>query len=251
MKKHPFFFISCLLLINLISCTDGSDIDHNEQEITTRAKPTKVTICHYNPGNGSYKTRTVNENQVAKHLEHGDYLGACEDAVVCDPECIFDNIASELGYSNACTIEEPPCDPQCLFCEYINLMDFDEPCPEIPFDGDVYCSTFVSAGCPENPEAGSGETYLWDRDLYRNLSPSCGSDDENDSGFIGVSWEIGCDGSLSGQVTVFYDEDGDNVFEIDLIELGATEDDFNKALYCKSIIDNLAADLGYLSTCGD
>jgi hypothetical protein len=223
--KNLFFFTLVGLLGCMFSCTDNVEMDTDDNQITTRAKPTKITICHYNKGNDTYKTRTINDNQLDKHLEHGDFLGACDDAVVCDPVCIF--------------------------CNYIYLMDFDEPCPDNPFDGDVYCSTFVSADCLENPEAGTGQTYLWDRDLYRNLSPFCGSDDENDSGIIQVDWEIGCNGSFFGQVYLFYDDGVEGTPDIVIEDLGATEANYNKALFCKGIIDDLAADLGYSNACSD
>jgi hypothetical protein len=212
-----------LLTIVLFSCSENDPSIISQEEITVRAKPNKVEICDYNPKNGNSRTRLVNEKNLSKILGEGDFIGSCE--------------------------EGPACDLTCLFCNYVDLMDFDEPCPENPFDGDVYCETFFSAGCPENPEAGEGEAYLWDRDLYRNQSPFCGNDDENDSGYIGVSWKIDCDGSLFGQVTAFYDIDGDNDFEIDTFELAATEEAYNQAIFCRNYIRSFATYLGMPNAC--
>jgi hypothetical protein len=212
-----------LIIAFLFSCSENPSSIIPQDEITIRAKPNKIEICDYNPKSNKYRTRLVNEKNLSKILGEGDYVGSCE--------------------------EGPACDLTCLFCNYVGLMDFDEPCPEIPFDGDVFCETFISAECPENPEAGTGQSYLWDRDLYRNQSSTCDTDDENDSGLIGVFWEIGCDGSLSGQVTVFYDSDGDDVFEVDLIDLAATEEAYNQALFCRSYIRDLATSLGMPNAC--
>ncbi|MBI5409442.1 MAG: hypothetical protein HZA14_08755 [Nitrospirae bacterium] len=44
-----------------------------------KAKPKKVTICHIPPGNPKkFQTITVDENAVAAHLKHGDFLGTCD-----------------------------------------------------------------------------------------------------------------------------------------------------------------------------
>jgi hypothetical protein len=40
----------------------------------------KVTICHIPPGNPSKeKTLSISEAALEAHLDHGDYLGACDD----------------------------------------------------------------------------------------------------------------------------------------------------------------------------
>jgi hypothetical protein len=210
----------------MFSCTDNTEMGADNNQIITRAKPTKVTICHYNPGNDTYKTRTINEKQLDKHLAHGDYEGACDDAVLCDSVCIF--------------------------CAYIDLMDFDEPCPENPFNyGDNLCTQYTpDPNCPANPNFGSWEYSLWDRDKNRN--DFCGgTDDENDAGVVSVFWEKHCDGSFFGQVSIFYDDGIVGTPDIFYEEFGATEADYNKALFCKSILEGIVTDLGLTDACGE
>ena len=77
MKKLLFLFSSILLFT---SC-EKETINNEPDEIVAialKGKPEKITICHYNPHNDTYKTISVNEKRLAVHLEHGDLQRACD-----------------------------------------------------------------------------------------------------------------------------------------------------------------------------
>lgn len=228
MKK---VILLCTLFLIICSCQkDTSDVENlpASDQITTRAKNPPILVCHYDPVNDTYKTLSLkNFNAVNAHLKHGDKLGEC-------------------GVT-------PDCDPACIFCDYITLFDFDEPCPENPFNyGDNLCINYnPNPNCPDNPDAITYIYTLWDRDKYRNEVEFCGTDDENDAGGILVAYSRGCDGSYFGQVSVFYDADGDDDFEIALDDFGATEAYYNLALSCRAYLLEIAESLGYEDVCNE
>jgi len=48
------------------------------------AQGNKVSMCHFPPGNpDNAQTISVSENAVGAHLEHGDFIGTCEDGPDC------------------------------------------------------------------------------------------------------------------------------------------------------------------------
>ena len=70
-----------LVLFPLLSSCEKETISNETDDltaITLKGKPEKVSICHYNPHNDTYKTISVNEKQLARHLEHGDLQRACD-----------------------------------------------------------------------------------------------------------------------------------------------------------------------------
>ncbi|MEB8346879.1 hypothetical protein OO010_12525 [Flavobacteriaceae bacterium KMM 6898] len=97
MKKLLFLFCSILFLT---SCDkEISNIESNElAAIASKDKLNKVSICHYNPHNDTYKTKFVNEIQLARHLEHGDKIGECGFTYV--PDDLFEQNLIDLGYDD-------------------------------------------------------------------------------------------------------------------------------------------------------
>lgn len=97
MKKILFFFCSVLFLT---SCEkETSDTEPDEiVAISLKGKPNKVSICHYNPNNDTYKTMSVNEKQLARHLEHGDKRAPCGYTFV--PDDVFEQNLINLGFDD-------------------------------------------------------------------------------------------------------------------------------------------------------
>jgi hypothetical protein len=100
------------------------------------APSTKVEVCHIPPDDpGSFHTIRVPEKAFAKHLNHGDLAGPCNDvcATLCDDgnACTIDDTGDcetdgcpaspepvDCNDSNACTADS--CDPS-TGCEYVPL----------------------------------------------------------------------------------------------------------------------------------
>ena len=216
------FFLSVLSLL-IISCQkDQTFLDTLDQQVTVRAPKQKVQICHFDEESGTYETLNVNGNALAAHLAHGDTEGPCN---------------------------EIDCDPVCLFCEYIGLLDFDEPCETNNFAaGDYYCSRDISYNCEDNPPyLSKGESLIWDNDYFRNTSCN-GNDSENDEGFLFAVYEISCSGTPFGQVQFYY-RDYDTGEVINEIFFEASQEAYDLAVYCRSVIDSIAAQLGMEDKC--
>ncbi len=64
-----------------------SDEGELDEQVQSRAKKSKVTICHIPPGNpANLHTIEVGESAVGAHLAHGDYEGACQSEVAGNTE---------------------------------------------------------------------------------------------------------------------------------------------------------------------
>lgn len=84
----------------------------------------KVEICHSPPGNPQRaKTLCISAEDVADHLGHGDYLGACGTIATCPPLKVSSEPENELAFS-----------------DYI-LEATNNPCTK---------STLLTYGCPED-----------------------------------------------------------------------------------------------------
>ena len=92
MKKYIILLLS---LLTMSSCEDDSEIIN----VDVNKKPIKVTICHYNKGNDTWKTILVNEKQLQRHIDHGDYLGECVLRTYV-PDDTFEQYLIDEGYDD-------------------------------------------------------------------------------------------------------------------------------------------------------
>ena len=78
MKKSIYFLFTLVFLF--VSCSQEEEMIDTTLTLTSEAdaalkgKPVKTTICHYDVKKDSYKTISVNDKQLATHLEHGDKI---------------------------------------------------------------------------------------------------------------------------------------------------------------------------------
>ena len=77
MKK--LLYLLTLTLFVFTSCEQEEIIDVSTDTSIVNKKAPKVTICHYDADNDTWKTITVNENALKAHLDHGDQLGSCSE----------------------------------------------------------------------------------------------------------------------------------------------------------------------------
>lgn len=71
--RNTVFFVHCCLGIAGLYAS------------AVMAQADKVDVCHIPPGNPeNAHTITISENAVEAHLEHGDYLGACDPEVIIE-----------------------------------------------------------------------------------------------------------------------------------------------------------------------
>ena len=89
-----------LLLVPLFVFTSCNQEDEIIDLTLKKGKPVKVevTICHYNPKKDTWKTITVSEKQLARHLEHGDKRAPCGYTYV--PDDNFEQALIDLGYDD-------------------------------------------------------------------------------------------------------------------------------------------------------
>ena len=215
MKRILFFSILSFLVFSCAkddSATTDTDISLDSREVQE-----KVDVCHLN-GNGEYHTITINANALDAHLAHGDYEGECTD---CDPA-------------------------SCFFCDenYIGYFDFDEPCDEIPWRGDFYCQGEINSGVAEGCDGDviRGWARLVDYDSGYCFEDPEGENDE------GELWAIyrtdGC-GNYYGQVNLFWwdNNDPDPESGVSLYWGGLTQEAYDQAYYCATVIEEINAAL--------
>lgn len=122
MKK--FIYLLTLSLFVFSSCEKEEEII----DLSTNAnKVDKVTICHYNPHNDTWKTMTIPEKQLQRHLDHGDFEGDC-NRLTYVPDDVFEYALIYWGYD----------DVMDDYVSTINIssvehLDFDDPCCTEPW----------------------------------------------------------------------------------------------------------------------
>ena len=63
-------------------------------------KPERITICHYNKGNDTWKTIQIQEKHLQRHLDHGDFEGSCEETRTYIPDEGFESYLIYKGYDD-------------------------------------------------------------------------------------------------------------------------------------------------------
>ena len=215
-EKTPIMkntFLLLFLAFITFSCEKEQSSTFNKHNTSLkRNNANLVEVCHYDALSKSYRTMRVNARALPGHLRHGDVAGPCTS-----------------------------CDLECLFCKYIDMLDFDEPCETNSFaTGDYYCSRDISDGCSQGELFEiKGESTVWDNDYFRNISCN-GDDEENDEGFFFAVYEISCTGVPFGQVQFYYrNYDTGEIINEEFFE--ASQEAYDLAVYCRSIIDGIAA----------
>lgn len=94
MKK--FLYLLLLSLFVLASCEQEEEIIG----LDSNKKLPKVTICHYDSENDTWKTISINENALEAHLAHGDQFGDCSERRTYVPDDNFERLLICMGYDN-------------------------------------------------------------------------------------------------------------------------------------------------------
>lgn len=210
-------FLSILSLLIIACAKDDSVVADTDAKVDFRDVQEKVDVCHLT-GSGDYHTITINANALDAHLAHGDYEGECTD---CDPA-------------------------SCIFCDanYLDYLDFDETCDEIPhpYFADYYCKGEINEGVTEGCEGEDfrGWAVLVDSDLgYCYPDP----DGEDDHGELWAYYrKDGC-GNWFGLVSFFYWDNNDPENDFDHSFHGFTQDAYEQAYYCATVIAGINAAL--------
>ena len=133
--KLQRLYVFVLLLgigMSLQNCQENVIIETNSIEnelieVSLKGKPIKITICHYNAHNDTWKTKSVNEKDVNKHLGHGDKLGECSTSspeITCDVFTLNPNLDIQWGTTVTSVINIP----EDLTIEDINVcLDISHP----------------------------------------------------------------------------------------------------------------------------
>jgi len=119
----------------------------------------KVEICHFPKGNpGNSHTIRVSEKSLPAHYAHGDYAGACDDAIPCpsgdlctdwayiDGECVAVPLV-DCGDTNACTTDM--CVPSTGQCQSAPII-----CPEVECRQTVACTVIDQDNYYCDPQGG-------------------------------------------------------------------------------------------------
>ena len=125
-KSFGYFMVFAVFLLNsgIVTIQFSGIRTASAEEQHQERHNTKVTICHYPPGNPeNAHTITVSENSVDTHLAHGDTLGECPVVPTCgecfvNAQAAHDECIGAGGTDTECTIEIEPGLTECaLTCE--------------------------------------------------------------------------------------------------------------------------------------
>mgnify|MGYP006971425373 CR=1 FL=1 len=248
MKQILFLFV---MSIFIISCSEDGLLRDGQpsDDMALDFRGVKVDVCH----NGNIINVSI--NAVPAHQAHGD-------AVDMDGDGYFD-IDNDCGPTDCddtnADLTDNCCAEECGFCEYIDLYDFDEPCDENSYYyGDYYCSRtytwdygdyYYYCGLPYNGYLSYSILYDYD---YNN---NCDTNDENDHGYIyaqhGAYTYCGED-YVYGYIGYYLYDNATGEYKVENSwTYDETQAGFDAAVFCGSVIDELAAELGLENMCED
>lgn len=191
MKKAQLGAASCILALMGVVAVSCIDLDPDEVDSASQnVSPGQVVICHIPPGNEENpQTIEVGLAAVPAHMEHGDYLGQCQECAAegawCDEP---GDCCSEWCYEGVCVavcgLTGEPCSDGGECCsgqcsaegECVDVTETEcTPPGEACFDSGECCvgecsdqglcavgtteCTATGAACLEGGECCSGECY--------------------------------------------------------------------------------------------
>jgi hypothetical protein len=97
--------ISLLLALVVWSCSNEElEVIEQEAQTTTKAQPVKITICHFEAIEDTWKQMSVHPNALESHLAHGDIYGEyCPDYRLDDDN---DGVSNDIDQCQNTPIDE-------------------------------------------------------------------------------------------------------------------------------------------------